>query len=71
MYAYADILRVGSEVSNMWNAIAKTLLIVLDVLFAVSWWSTASKKTKLVSQILFTIASLACLCLAVYLVFKF
>ena len=55
----------------MWNAVAKALLIILDVLFAISWWSTASKQTKLVSQILFTIASLACLCLAMYLVFKF
>lgn len=55
----------------MWNAVAKILLVVLDVLFAISWWSTASKQTKLASQILFTIASLVCLGLAIYLVFKF
>lgn len=55
----------------MWNVVAKSLLIVLNVLFAISWWSTASKQTKPVSQTLFTFASLACLGLAIYLVFNF
>ena len=54
----------------MWNvvcALVRILVCVLTVMFAIAWWSTASRSEDFKSQMLFTIASLLSLGVTIHL----